>query len=65
MPAKSKTQRKMMAIALHVPEKLYTRNKAVLSMAKSELHKFAATKEKHLKVRKIAVNKLSRKAHRK
>ena len=65
MPAVSVAQRRMMAIAKHYPEKLYKRNRAVLSMAKSELHKFAATKEKNLKVRKTAVDKLKHKAFKK
>ena len=49
MPAKSKKQRRMMAIAKHHPEKLYQRNKAVLKMSKDQLHDFAASKEKRLK----------------
>ena len=44
MPAKSAKQRMMMAIAEHEPEKLYKRNRGVLSMSKGEMHKFAATK---------------------
>ena len=62
MPAVSVAQRKMMAIAKHHPEKLYTRNKAVLSMAKGELHKFAATKEKGLVARKATVKHYRKKA---
>jgi len=65
MPAKSKAQRRLMSIALHHPEKLYSRNRAVLNMAKSELRKFAATKEKGLKARKRAVDRLKRKMIRK
>lgn len=48
MPAKSKKQRRAMAIAKHKPSKLYKRNKAMLKMSKAELHKFAKTKEKGL-----------------
>ena len=44
MPAKSEKQRMMMAIAEHNPEKLYKRNKAVLSMSKSQLHDYAHRK---------------------
>jgi len=43
MPAKSEKQRKMMAIAEHHPEKLYTKNRGVLKMSHSELHDFAST----------------------
>jgi hypothetical protein len=48
MPAKSKKQRRLMAIAEHEPEKLYKRNRKVLKMKKKQLHDFAATKEKKL-----------------
>ncbi len=48
MPAVSKAQRTAMAIAEHHPEELYERNKEMLSMSKSQLHDFAATKEKGL-----------------
>lgn len=60
MPAKSKAQRRMMAIAKYHPEKLYARNKAVLSMSKGELHKFAATKEKGLQLRAKAKEQIRR-----
>ena len=56
MPAKSKKQRRAMAIAKHKPSKLYKRNKAMLKMSKAELHKYAKTKEKglpHKKKKKI------------
>ena len=46
MPAKSEKQRRMMAIAEHHPEKLYKRNRGVLSMDKSQLSEYASTKEK-------------------
>lgn len=52
MPAESKKQRRMMAIAEHAPEKLYKRNKGVLEMSKSQLHDFAVTKEKKLPSKK-------------
>jgi len=44
MPAKTKKQRQMMAIAEHHPGKLYKRNKDVLKMSKSQLSEFASTK---------------------
>ena len=48
MPAKSKKQRKLFAMAEHNPAKIYPRNKGVLKMSKSQLHDFAKTKEKGL-----------------
>ena len=45
MPAISKKQRKMMAMAEHHPEELYKKNKNVLSMSKKQMHDFASTKE--------------------
>lgn len=44
MPAVSRNQRVAAAIAEHEPEKLYTRNRGMLSMGKNELSKFASTK---------------------
>lgn len=41
MPAKTEKERKMMAIALHHPEKLYKRNRGVLKMSLSQLHDFS------------------------
>ncbi len=52
MPAVSKKQRKMMAIALHTPEKLHARNRAAASMSKTDLEHFASTKETNLPARK-------------
>jgi len=52
MPAKSKKQRRMMAIAEHEPEMLHEENKGVLKMKKEEMHKMASTKEKGLPMRK-------------
>lgn len=52
MPAKSKKQRRAMAIAKHKSSKLYKRNKAMLKMSKAELHKYAKTKEKGLPQKK-------------
>ena len=48
MPARSRAQRVAMAIAEHEPSKLYARNKSMLGMTQSQLHDFAATKEKKL-----------------
>lgn len=50
MPAESKKQRRMMAIAEHHPEKLYARNRGVLKMGRAKLHEFASTKEKGLRL---------------
>ena len=52
MPAKSKKQRQMMAIAEHHPEKLYKKNRGVLKMSKEQLSDFASTKEKNLPKKK-------------
>jgi len=52
MPAGSEKQRKLMAIAEHHPEQLYSRNRDVLGMTKGQLHDFASTKEKGLPARK-------------
>jgi len=52
MPAKSKKQRRMMAIAEHHPEMLYKKNRGALSMSQSQLHDFAATREKKLPAKK-------------
>lgn len=41
MPAKTEKQRKMMAIALHQPGKLYKKNKKVLKMNKRQLRDFS------------------------
>ena len=46
MPAQSKAQRRLMAIAEHHPEELYSENKDVAKMGKESLHEFAKTKEK-------------------
>lgn len=60
MPAKSVAQRRAIAISEHSPDKLYSRNKGLLSMSKEDQHDFASTKETGLpgkvaaKVRKNA-----------
>jgi len=59
MPAKSKKQRRAMAIAEHAPSKLYKKNKGLEKMSKKDLHDFASTKEKKLpsKVKKYKKKK--------
>ena len=52
MPAESKAQRKLMAIAKHHPEKVMKKNRGVLKMSKKQLTDFAETKEKGLPKRK-------------
>jgi hypothetical protein len=47
-PARSKAQRRAMAIAENAPEELYGKNKGLLKMTKKQLHDFASTKEKGL-----------------
>ena len=47
MPAKSKAQRKLMAIAEHHPSQVSAKNRGVLQMSKSQLHDFAATSTKN------------------
>jgi hypothetical protein len=44
MPAKTRKQQQLMAIAEHEPEKLYPENRGVLGMTQGQLHDFAATK---------------------
>jgi hypothetical protein len=48
MPATSKAQRRLMAIAEHHPGEVYGRNRGVLKMTHTQLHDFAKTKEKRL-----------------
>ena len=52
MPAKSKAQRRVMAIAEHNPKMLYKRNKGLAKMSKKQLHEFADVKEKGLPLKK-------------
>lgn len=52
MPAKSKAQRRLFAIAEHHPGKLFARNRGLLKMSKKELHKYSSTKEKGLPEKK-------------
>ena len=48
MPAKSRAQRIVAAIAEHALEKLYARNKGMAKMSHKDLHDYAATPEKGL-----------------
>ncbi len=48
MPAVSIKQRQAAAIALHHPERVYKRNKAMTRMSKKQLREFASTKEDDL-----------------
>lgn len=48
MPAKSKAQQQLMALAEHAPSKLFARDKGVAKMSHQQLHDFAATKAKGL-----------------
>lgn len=40
MPAKSEAQRRLMAMALHNPEKIKKGNRGVLKMSSKQLHEF-------------------------
>lgn len=44
MPAVSRKQQEVMAIAEHEPQKLYKKNRGLLKMSHTQLHDFAATK---------------------
>ena len=50
-PARSKKQRRAMAIAENAPNELYAKNKDLLKMSKKQRHDFASTKEKGLPVK--------------
>ena len=52
MPAISKAQRKLMAMAKHAPEKVNRKNKDVLGMTGKQLSDFASTPEKGLPKKK-------------
>ncbi len=45
MPAKSEKQRRLMAMALFNPSKLFKKNKAVLKMSKKQLKEFLRKKK--------------------
>ena len=61
MPAKSKAQQELMAIAMHEPEKVYSKNKGVLKMKKKSLADFAKTSRKDLPEKVEAKKKKSTK----
>jgi len=48
MPARSKAQQEVMAIAEHNPSKLYAKNRGLLKMSHQQLHDFATTSRKGL-----------------
>lgn len=52
MPARSKKQRRAIAIAEHHPDELYPENRGLTEMSKEQLHDYAATPEKHLPMRR-------------
>lgn len=52
MPARSRAQRRLMAIAEHAPESVFPENKGVLKMSKNQLSDFASTPETGLPARK-------------
>lgn len=64
MPSSSKAQRRLMAIAEHHPDEVYSKNKGILGMTHQQLHDFASTKEKglpeHVKVAHNAAAKFSK-----
>jgi Protein of unknwon function (DUF3008) len=59
MPAKSQAQQRAMAIAEHSPEKLYSKNKSLLSMSHKQLHDFASTPRKGLPMKAAKKKKFS------
>jgi len=52
MPAVSKKQQQVMAIAEHNPSKLYSKNRGLLGMTHTQLHDFASTPRKGLPEKK-------------
>jgi len=52
MPAVSKKQRRLMAMAEHHPEKVKKKNKGVLKMSDDQLREFSETEESGLPIRK-------------
>jgi|TARA_R110001583_G_scaffold10613_3_gene48704 hypothetical protein len=55
MPAKSKKQRRLMAMARKSPKKIFSKNRDVLKMTKGQLRDYAAIKEKRLPAKKRSV----------
>ncbi|HOK45919.1 MAG TPA: hypothetical protein PLP04_19715 [Bryobacteraceae bacterium] len=52
MPSKSKVQQAAAAIALHHPDKLYSRNRSLKNMSKRALREYAETPTRDLPKRK-------------
>jgi hypothetical protein len=48
MPAVSEKQRRLMAMALYNPDKIYKKNRGVLKMSAGQLHDFVKKKKKRL-----------------
>ena len=48
MPARSISQRRLVAIAKHAPQKVYKKNRDILQMGATKMHEFASTPEKNL-----------------
>ena len=63
MPAVSKAQQELFAIAEHHPEKLHKENRGLLKMSHKQLHDFAATKHKGLPSRAASGKLKSRKKY--
>ena len=59
MPARSKAQQEVMAIAEHSPNKLYKKNRGLLKMSHQQLHDFAATPRKNL-VNRVTKNMVAK-----
>ncbi len=57
MPARSRKQQNLMAMALHSPSKVKSKNKGVLKMTKTALREFASTLTKGLPRKKKAPKK--------
>lgn len=63
MPAKSKAQRRLFAIAEHDPGALYPQNKGLANLSEATLHDFAKSKEKSLPERARGYGKDKRSHH--
>ena len=48
MPANSKKQQRLMAMAEHNPEKVHKKNRGVLKMPHKKMHEYASTPRKGL-----------------
>lgn len=57
MPAVSRAQRKLFAVAEHHPEQVSSKNKGVLGMSKEKLSHFSSTSEKGLPYKKNLLKK--------